>query len=440
MNTLQEATHWIKNSITIKMATIGFLALVLLIPASMVQDIIKERSQSHNEVVKEVTGKWGTSQIIAGPILTIPYKIIEIENGKTTERITHAHFLPEKLIISGIINPEIRNRSIYKVILYNANIKVSGNFDKPNLEALNIPSENVQWEEAFITVGITDLRGIRRTVEIDWDGKKLQGNPGVLDKKIVNSGINTKVALQPDSGSSQFSFAIDLNGSENISFVPFGKETHVTMESKWNSPGFQGAFLPEKREVTKDGFNAEWNVLQLNRNYPQQWTNLDDHEVTESAFGVDLIFPIDHYQKSTRSSKYAVMFIFLTFLAFFVNEVINKARIHPVQYLLIGLSLIIFYTLLVSLSEYIGFNWAYLSASMATIALIAGYAMSITKRKVGIIIGLILVLLYGFLFVLLQLEDYSLMFGSIGLFVILGGIMVASRKVDWYAPLNKKKE
>jgi len=242
-----------------------------------------------------------------------------------------------------------------------------------------------------------------------------------------------------DSGKYQFAFNLDLNGSEYLGFVPLGKETHTKLESSWASPGFTGAFLPEPRNVNKTGFTAEWNVLYLNRNFPQQWTSYDSHEVTSSAYGVELIFTVDHYQKATRSAKYAVMFLFLTFLVFFITEIVNKSRIHPVQYLLIGIALIIFYSLLISLSEYVGFNLAYVIASIANISLITGYALSIVKnQKAGLSIGAFLLALYGFLFVLLQLEDLSLLIGSIGLFIILAIVMRVSRKIDWYSPLGTK--
>ena len=223
--------------------------------------------------------------------------------------------------------------------------------------------------------------------------------------------------------------------------MPLGKETHTKLESTWDSPGFTGAFLPEKREIKKTGFTAEWNILYLNRNFPQQWTSEDTHELAPAAYGVELIFPVDHYQKATRSAKYAVMFLFLTFLVFFIIEIMNKSRIHPVQYLLIGIALLIFYSLLVSLSEYLGFNLAYALASAATILLITGYAFSVVKnKKAGISIGAFLTALYGFLFVLLQLEDLSLVIGSIGLFVILAIVMRVSRNIDWYSPLSSKNQ
>lgn len=438
MSLIDETSNWIRNSITLKLVVIGILVLLLLIPASMIQDLIRERSENHEEVVEEVSGKWGTSQTITGPVLSIPYKTTIEEKGKTYEKTEYAHFLPEKLNIEGEILPEIRKRSLYKVMLYNSKVTLKGSFTKPDVGLLNIPSNKILWNEAFITVGIPDLRGIRKAIEITWNSGKYIGNPGVVSRDIVSSGINSRIAVNSETSEYNFNIQLDFNGSENIRFVPLGKETNVSLKSAWSSPSFSGAFLPEKRDITPDGFVAQWNILHLNRNYPQQWTSENKHSVESSQFGVDLLFPVDHYQKSTRSAKYAVMFLFLTFLVFFVNEILNKSRIHPVQYLLIGLALIIFYTLLVSLSEYIGFNIAYAIASLLTIGLITGYSFGITSKRGGVATGLVLVALYGFLFVLLQLEEYSLMVGSLGLFAILAGVMIASRKIDWYSPLTEK--
>lgn len=438
MNVVEETSNWIRNSITLKLAVIGILVLLLLIPASMIQNLIKERSENHTKVVNEITDKWGKSQVITGPVLIIPYKVLKTVNNTVQETKSYAYFLPEKLDMEGNISPEVRSRNIFKVMLYNSKLKLSGFFEKPDFAILNISTENILWNEASVAIGIPDMRGIRRTVEITWNNQKYLCNPGVVNRDIVSSGINSRVNVSADTSKFDFSLSLDINGSESLSFLPLGKKTHAKLESVWSSPSFSGAFLPEKRNVTSKGFTAEWNVLQLNRNYPQQWTSNNNQSVMESGFGVDLVFPVDHYQKSTRSAKYAVMFLFLTFLIFFINEILNKSKIHPVQYLLIGLALIIFYSLLVSLSEYTGFNIAYVIASLLTVSLITIYSSGILSKKGSLIIGIFLIMLYGFLFVLLQLEEYSLVIGSFGLFLILACVMSVSRKINWYAPTTIK--
>jgi inner membrane protein len=230
-----------------------------------------------------------------------------------------------------------------------------------------------------------------------------------------------------------FSFSVELNGSQSLSFIPLGKQTDVQLTSTWSNPSFSGAFLPASRDINEKGFNASWKVLNLNRNFPQQWIG-NEYIVSESSFGVDFLLPVDHYQKNTRSAKYAIMFIGLTFVAFLLFELISKRKIHPVQYLLVGGALCVFYTLLVSFSEHIGFFWAYTISSVATIALISLYFNSIIgSARSTSLLSLMLVGLYLFLFTILQLQDYALLMGSIGLFAVISVVMYVSRRVDWYA-------
>jgi inner membrane protein len=215
--------------------------------------------------------------------------------------------------------------------------------------------------------------------------------------------------------------------------MPVGRETTVQVGGSWGNPSFVGAYLPEERSVEPNKFLASWKVLHLNRNYPQQWTGASVN-LKESAFGIKLLMGLDEYQKTMRSAKYAIMFIVLTFLSFFMAEVLNKRIIHPIQYVLIGLALTIFYTLLLSISEQTNFNRAYLLSSAATIALIGLYTRSVLNSilAAAIITG-ILAVLYGFLFIVLQLQDYALLLGSIGLFLILALVMYITRNINWFA-------
>jgi inner membrane protein len=215
-----------------------------------------------------------------------------------------------------------------------------------------------------------------------------------------------------------------------------GKQTDIELNSDWPDPSFEGSFLPNIRNINEAGFSANWKVLNLNRSYPQQWIG-NKYSIDESSFGVKLLLPVDHYQKSLRSVKYAIMFIALTFLIFFFTEILNKKRIHPIQYLLVGLGLSIFYTLLVSLSEQISFNLAYLIASLSIIFLITAYSYSMLKNiKLTAIVAFVLIVLYVFLFTVIQLQDYSLLLGSVGLFLALATVMYLSRKVDWYSNIT----
>ena len=220
--------------------------------------------------------------------------------------------------------------------------------------------------------------------------------------------------------------------SEGISFTPLGKTTKVSINSNWADPSFNGAFLPDNRKISNEGFTADWEVLHLNRNYPQEFTD-NNNNIFQSNFGLDLKLPVDEYQKSMRSVKYAVMFISLTFLFYFFSQIKQKVRIHPIQYLIIGLAICLFFTLLIALSEHMNFQYAYLIGSMAIISIITTYSFFIFKDKlITSLLAGILIMLYGFIYVIIQMQDFSLLIGSLGLFVILSSVMYLSRNIDWY--------
>ena len=429
--------EWAKNSIILKLLIMGFLILVLLIPSKMTDSLIKERETTYDSATVEVGSKWGKMQTIAGPILSVPY------NDTVLEKVKYVHFLPEKLLINGEIIPERRNRGIYEVVVYNSKLKFEGVFIPPNFSGLNLNEKDFIWEDAFLSIGITDLRGIQEKIELNWNKKKFLFSPGMESKDIIKSGVSVNVPLDTTAlkeSNYKFTFDLNINGSSELNFMPLGKETDVEISSTWNNPGFDGAFLPDKREISTDGFTAVWKVLHLNRTYPQQWKG-SFYKIYDSKFGVRLLFPVNEYQKIMRSSKYAILFILLTFLIFFFVEVINKKRIHPLKYLLVGLGLIIFYTLLLSLTEHINFKFAYLISSVSIILLITFYSKSFLSKFLTFLTGIILTILYLFLYSLLQLQDYALLLGSIGLFVVLAIVMYFSRKIDYgnSDDLNKEK-
>jgi len=360
--------------------------------------------------VFEVSDKWGERQTIAGPILTVPYKnLIKDEKGNLHAVIEYAHFLPENLTINAELFPELRYRGIYEVVLYNSKLQIRGNFTPPSFNAFSIAPESILWKDASLTLGLSDLKGIRDAVTVKWNEDELTANAGVDAKDVLEIGISVKPNVTAPAESFVFAIDLDLNGSGEMSFAPVGKETKVMVASQWGNPSFAGEFLPSSRQVQSAQFNAEWKVLHLNRNYPQQWLG-GQHKIMESVFGVRLLLPIDEYQKTMRTAKYAIMFIVLTFLTFFLTEVLNKKVIHPIQYILIGLALILFYTLLLSFSEHIKFNSAYLLSSLAIIALITAYTKSVLSNHLATaIIAGVLVILYGFLYIILQLQDYALL-------------------------------
>jgi inner membrane protein len=434
-------TRFFKNSVGLRMIIIAILTLLMLLPVSFVESLISEREVRREDAITEVSAKWGGSQTVTGPMLEIPYKTVvrqERANEKGvmttfTEEITdYIHILPESLTVTTVLTPEVRYRGIYEVILYRSKIVIKGTFLMSGVAETSVDPDAILWDEAAVSLGISDLKGIKESVTVIYNGKKYSANPGLLSTQALEQGIT----IRPKIGAKEkadFTLELDLNGSTMLSFAPVGRETSVSVEAAWGNPSFIGAYLPESREVAQQKFKAAWKILHLNRNYPQVWTG-NSYTIKESTFGVKLIPAIDEYQKIMRTAKYAIMFLALTFLAFFMTEVLTRRVIHPIQYVLIGLALVIFYTLLLSLSEQFSFNKAYWVASLATIALITLYTRSVlANNQATIIIFGILTILYGFLFIILQLQDYALLLGSIGLFVILAVVMYVTRNIDWFA-------
>lgn len=425
-----------RNAVLIKVIAISFLTLMLLIPISMISSLVMERQTRQMEATTEISSKWGFEQRLVGPILTIPFVTYDLDKDSKRVNIDKhmAYFLPESLKIIGTINPEVKKRGIFQVALYTTNLKVEGFFKSPQI---NVSDKNyeINWQDAFLTIGISDLRGIKEDIKFKWNSNEMICEPGVKIENMVESGVTINKPLQSDSSIKeyQFSFNLSLNGSKRLSFVPIGKETDVALNSSWTNPSFDGSFLPEDSKITSDGFKADWKVLELNRNFPQKWVD-SNFKIEDSTFGVSLLLPGETYQLTERSMKYAILFIALTFTVFFFVEIMRKLKVHPIQYVLVGFSLCLFYLLLLSLSEQIGFGFAYLIASAGIVIMIASYSRGIFKsNRLTIILISILVLLYGFLYILLQLQDFALLMGSVGLFVILASVMYLSRKIDWYA-------
>ena len=434
MNVLHQILSRIRNSVITRLLVIAGLVMCLLIPVTMIKDVISEREMRREGVIKEVSSKWGGEQTIAGPILTVPYtEYITDEKGRKKTSIAHAHLLPDQLNVTGTVKPEVRYRGIYQVVLYNAELQVNADFRRKGLAELGIAEKDFHWEGATISIGIPDLCGLKENTPITWNNETIPINSGINAPPMMESGVSARVPVSSRQDKYSFRMHLNLNGSGQISFIPLGKVTTVQLSSPWKNPSFTGLFLPDKRVVNDRGFSASWKVLNLNRNYPQQWAGQDE-EVLKSAFGAQFFCPVDEYQKSMRSAKYAVLFIVLTLVAFFLTEVTNKTRVHPIQYLLIGFAICLFYLLLLSISEHTSFALAYPVSAVAATLLVAGYSKGILKSiRIAITIGALMSFLYGFLYVTLQLEDYALLIGSVGLFVVLGVVMYLTRKIDWYA-------
>ena len=422
------------NSYSAKMIMVTFLALLLLIPTIWIQDIIRERIQLKDKVERELAALWGDSQQLSGPVLNIPFTYQQPKDNEQgfVEYTSIAHFLPNDLQVDCEIVPEIRYRGIYKMPVYQSQIKIKGTFLPPDFAQLNLAPSTIKWEDAYYTLGISDLRGVKNSLPVKINTKGCDLIPGVNDTELFSSGITLKNEDFDFTKNQVFEADLVLNGSSQLTIEPLGKTSEVTMKSTWSSPSFIGSFLPSTRDVNKAGFTANWTVTHINRNFPQQWTGRK-YQNREANLGVELIMPVDHYQKATRSVKYAILFIALNFIIFLFIEIRNKKRIHPFQYALVAFALLLFYTLLTSISEQIGFNAAFAISAVAITGLISWYSFSILKEiKPVISITLLQAALYLFLFTILQLQDYALLMGSIGLFIILGLIMKASQRINFY--------
>jgi inner membrane protein len=424
----------LKSSVILRMIIVAFLTLLLLVPTIFVEFLIMDRQERRDSAIKEVSQSWGASQTLSGPILSVPYwESRENQKEPAVSTLHYIHFLPSKLMIHSTLSPEIRYRGIYEVGLYNAHILIEGEFASLDIDKANVTPDKILWQDAFITMGISDLKGIRDTVNLNLNQSSYPSDPGVLTNDVVESGVTFKTPMEHPTVKQAFSLKLNLNGSSEIRFIPVGASTELTMDSPWSEPSFVGNYLPETRTVDAKGFHAQWSVLNLNRNFPQVLTG-NKYKLSESSFGVRLFLPVDGYQKTSRTVKYAILFIGLTFISFFLSEVIAKVILHPIQYVLIGFALVLFYVLLLSLSEYIPFNFAYAISSLSAIALVTVYSRWITRGgRISIIIPGVLVLLYTFLFVTLQLQDYALLMGSVGLFFILILIMYLTRSIDWFS-------
>ena len=453
----------LRNSLTFKLFVIAFLVGGLLILTIPLLFIIEEREFRREDVTREISSKWGLDQTLIGPILTVPYTVT-ITTGsnhqrKTVRETRYLHLLPETLEVNGSVTPETRYRGIYEAVVYKSTLRLSGRFPTPDWEVAKVNEDEIQKNKAWLTIGISDARGIREPTTLTLNGQELEPMPGLPTQEVITSGIKAKVDLSDANGSQEFLIELNLDGSSSLAFSPIGKTTTVSVDSSWPAPSFDGAFLPLEKEVSDEGFNASWKVLHLNRPIPQAWTGSaqtwakdshhhrykdedgpdfsfsgPDNVLGSFAFGVRFYLPTDVYQKTSRMAKYAILFLCFAFAAFFFTEILQKARVHPIQYLLVGFAILVFYLLLLSLSEHFGFDVAYGISTAGVVILIAGYAQAILRSmRLGGTVGAVLVILYGYLYVILQLESYALLMGSLGLFATLAAAMYFTRRIAWYA-------
>jgi inner membrane protein len=428
-NNQKNGGHW-SNSLTFKMSIIAVMVLLLLIPLGMIKGLIREREKTSQEVEYDISSQWGSAQTLAGPILNIPVEYQQVDNkGVVTTERSWLHVMPANLKIESTLEPEIRYRGIFKTTVYNSQSNIEGSFIPPyNPDEIR---GKLIWEHAYVTFSVTDNRGIRGDVDFKWEGIQLAIQSGIVTKNIANTGFSIKTPLTPDSANTMipFSMNLELSGSGSFSALPLGQNSDITISSSWKDPSFSGTLLPIDRTISDDGFTAHWKLTHLNRNFPQFWQG-KQFDVWEHKLGVDLFLPVGHYQKSHRSVRYGILFIALTVLVFLFIELTKNKKVHLFQYMLVGLALVLFFSVLTALSEHTGFNMAYIIASIINITIIGLFAYGLLndKKLTGWVVSL-LVVMYGFLFILLQLNDYAFLAGNIGLVVALAMIMRASLKL-----------
>jgi inner membrane protein len=429
----------ISESITFRTIIIALLALLMLIPLYMTEGIIDERSQYYHQTLEDIAKGWGKQQTIVGPVLVVPYvehifsaNTVTDDEGKskTISRDVFNHktlvLLPEELKIKADLNEQFRKRGIYNTLLYIADLTLSGTFDLSVLPPIDASNRKVDWDNAYLAIGLSDTKAITETTPIRWDTASAPLEPGTQLSGFLRSGFHASMKHIPrEKNRPEFRIKLSVKGRGGFRFAPLGKMTKATITSGWPHPSFQGDFMPNNEpEVDKDGFSASWSIPHLARDYPQSWLLDRDRDrgkekvtapynLYSLTTGVDLFTPISLYTKIKRTVKYGVLFIILTFIVLFLFEIVSKTRAHTVQYILVGVSLSLFYLILVSLSEHLPFLISYAYAAGTTIGLITLYSAAILRRFLGaIMMFLLLSSLYGVLFFILQMEDYALLAGT----------------------------
>lgn len=429
-----------------KFFLVGALVILLTIPLALVWLVLYDRQSRAQSVQSQIAADWGMAQRIHGPYLIVPYtvNVRTVQGDKTVETLQErrAVFLPDSFNVDGTTETEIRRRSIYDVTVYKGEIGLDGRFARPDIKQVEAEPAAIRWQDAILAIGISDVSGLREGVVLDvGSGEPIPFEPSIGIPNNLITGIHARVGrlMESPEGGAPLSFKVklSLNGSSSLSFAPVGRETEVRIVSDWPHPSFTGGFLPSSREISTSGFTANWNVPHLARSVPQSWADLGTFQTNLDRFagyemGVNFFVPVDFYSLVDRAAKYGFMFLLVAFGAVFVLEVMSSKRVHAVQYIFVGIAMVMFYLLLLSIAEHLGFTPAYIIASVATggmISLYVGKALGDARR--GYIMLVVFFVLYGLLYLLLQLEDYALLAGAIAGFVLLTATMFATLRVDW---------
>ncbi len=441
----------IGQSLVTRFALVALLSVLMSIPLNMVDDVVRERSRLYNSVINNISNTWGKQQHLSGPSLLIPYtekfiteSILTDKDGnerkvnKTSYKQRTAIVLPETLNVDSKMQGHERTRGIYKSLVYSADLSVRGHFNRPDIEGISSHIDEIHWDKAWVVLGISDTRAINKVSALQWADQTVDFEPGTRIVSLVAQGFHAPLALNENLPRFDYSLDLNLNGSGGFYFEPFAKTTNVSLSSDWPHPSFQGSVLPGKREITDSGFEAHWSIPHLARNYPQLWVIEEQKfDLHEFSAGVNLFEPVSLYSQITRTIKYGILFIALTYITFVIFELGIKRRLHFVQYGVIGLALTMFYLSLLSLAEHIDFSRAYIAAAGLISIMISLYAYSAVRSvsRAGLVF-LLLAALYTILYSLLKLEDYALLVGTVLLLVILAAVMYFTRHIG----SNSEKE
>ncbi len=412
----------ILNSLPVKIALMGTLALLMLIPLAMVQGQIRDRQNAASASRDEVAASWGRSQTLTGPVLKLYYDLeVQDQNKDKTVKRETATVYPRSLNYDIDLPTQTLHRSIYDIMVYGAEVVVTGDYVIPSVYGQK------DLKEQAVFVGISDLRGIDGLVGITLGEQSYSFRSG--SGASLSEPVNLDKSLMDGKTVIPFRLTYRVKGSTSLMVKPYGENTEVKMHSDCPDPSFTGDFLPSEREVTEEGFTARWSVSEINRGNPD-----------DTSFGVNLLQGVTQYQKTMRSAKYGILVILLVFIAGLAVELVGKKKINIVQYLVIGLSLVLFYALVLSFSEFISFSMAYAIAALMTIAALFGYFRGILRDRSAWLLTALVALAYLLSYVLLQMETYALLAGTLVLFALLVGIMYLTRNLNRSEEQSKTAE
>lgn len=427
---------WLMHRPGPRLAGLGLLILLLLIPLGMIESRVNERGQRRDEAAADVARSWGEVQSLAGPILRLPYTVRWHEKEEERSRSGWLVLPPQRLDVDARLDSEVRKRGIFEVPVYRAKLVLRGQFRLPEASDLGVSVGEIDFGRAEVMIGIAEPGALSADRRVVVDGQDLVLEPSAqsLGGQGVHALLRQGIPADRLARGVPFEVDLNLNGSSALHLAPVARETTLSLSSDWPHPSFSGKGLPLGSEISKDGFSAKWSVAHLGRGYPPVWL---DNEVTReqidaAAFGVELCVPVDPYRMAERIAKYGALVLLLSFATIWVMELLGGRPLHPVQYLLLGGSLCLFGLLQLALAEHLGFAVAFALAASAVVLQASWYARVATRStRRALSLGGLLSGWFGYLYVVLQAEDLAFLLGAIALFAALSAVMWATRKVNW---------